>query len=132
MDGGVGLAELIGLKAGVVCPVVASQRYNGDKGGVALGGAVMAHVFGDREGIAGGRAGALHGMLKPSGATMLKNLRDIGTGNVGMSIKMVGDSGGKVGETFTIVMVRAGGGHSAWSTMVHPLREAELAGGELG
>ena len=45
---------------------------------------------------------------------------------------MVGGSGGKVGETFTIVMVRAGGGHSARSTMVHPLREAELAGGELG
>ena len=40
MDGGVGLAELIGLEVGAGGPVVAAQRYNGDKGGVALGGAV--------------------------------------------------------------------------------------------
>ena len=63
---------------------------------------------------------------------MLKNYLGNGTGVVGKSIKMVGSSGGKVGETFTIVMVRAGGGHGAWSIMVHPLREAELTVGELG
>ena len=62
---------------------------------------------------------------------MLKNFLGNRTGNVGKSIN-AGCSGGKVGETFTIVMVGAGGGHSAWSTMVHPLREAGLTVGELG
>ena len=44
---------------------------------------------------------------------------------------MIGNGSGKVGETITIVMVRAGGGHGTRCTMIHPLREAILAVGEL-